>query len=371
LYYNNVFWGKNIYGLRGASLEYFLKEPEQLSTSEQMILITLLRGPNFYLHHTDKLKKRYHFLSNSLHKKKILSSNKFTKINKTKIAINNNNLQTYRNDSVPYIANTIIHSDYSIYSSINKEFQIEVTKYISQCSYPTSLLCVYKGKVLGVGSSFGSDYPFKYKANVGSTLKPFIYTFLRENGTRKDALFSTKCDTNASWDIHEVESTDVDFLPLEEALIRSNNNVFVNASYKIGIEKVQSFLAKTFRQQIDNFVPASVLGATTNGISLYELVSAYQNHFIKASNNPIINECVSILKEIAKAKFGNNIYDLFLKTGTTNKNKERYGIIGMGRLLFGFLRQGNEINDYSKEGNYLSSIMGFLRSIRNKIYKWD
>ena len=73
----------------------------------------------------------------------------------------------------------------------NKEIQKEVTKYISECNYPTSLICIKEGQVIGVGSPFGTDYPFNYRANVGSTLKPFTYTFLRANGFYKDHLFST------------------------------------------------------------------------------------------------------------------------------------------------------------------------------------
>lgn len=371
LYYNNVFWGKNIYGLRTASLEYFSKEPQKLSTSEQILLITLLRGPNYYLNHLDKLQNRYNFLNNSLHEKKTISSRKFNKAKKANIKIGQKNLKVYKNDTIPFIASTINLHNFTIVSSISKEIQKEMTKYISECNYPTSLICIKEGKVIGVGSSFGTDYPFNYKANVGSTLKPFIYTFLRANGFCKDDLFSTNTTENVPWDIREVQSVKEDFLSLENALKFSNNNVFVNASYQLGIEKVQLFLARLFNSPVEKFVPASVLGAIINGISLYELVMAYHNHFYKNINNVINNECISILKEIANDKFDNKLSNIFIKTGTTNNNKERYGIIGMGKTLFGFLRQGNEIDDYSKEGNYLSSILRFLRTIRNKIYKWD
>jgi membrane peptidoglycan carboxypeptidase len=371
LYYNNVFFGKNIYGLRTASLEYFSKEPEKLSTSEQILLITLLRGPNYYLNHLDKLQNRYNFLNNSLHNKKTISSRKFNKAKKTKLRIGQKNLKIYKNDSIPFIASTINHNNYTITSSINKEIQKEIIKYISGCNYPTNLICIKEGKVIGIGSSFGTDYPFIYRANVGSTRKPFIYTFLRANGFRKDDLFPTSTNENVPWNIREVQTIKENFLSLEEALKSSNNNVFVNASYQLGIEKVQLFLANLFNSPVEKFVPASVLGAVINGISLYELVMAYHNHFLKNSNNVINSECISILKEIANEKFNNRLSNIFIKTGTTNNNKERYGIVGMGKTLFGFLRQGNEFDDYSKDGNYISSILRFLRTIKNKIYKWD
>lgn len=177
---------------------------------------------------------------------------------------------------------------------------------------------------------------------------------MRENGFCKNDLFSTSPTENVPWDIREVQSIKEDLLSLEGALKFSNNNVFVNASYQLGIGKVQLFLAKLFKSPVEKFVPASILGAVINGISLYELVTAYDSHFIKHTNNRINNECISILKEIANEKFNNKLSNIFIKTGTTNNNRERYGIIGMGKTLFGFLRQGNEIDDYSKDGNYLS-----------------
>jgi len=148
LYYNNVFWGKNIYGLRTASLEYFSKEPEKLSTSEQILLITLLRGPNYYLNHSDKLQNRYNFLNNSLHKKKTISSRKFNRAKKAKLNIGQKNLTIYKNDSIPFIASTVNHANYTIVSSLNKVIQKEIIKYVTECNYPTSLICIKEGKVI-------------------------------------------------------------------------------------------------------------------------------------------------------------------------------------------------------------------------------
>ena len=371
LFYNNVYWGKNIYGLRAASLEYFLKEPIALSASEQIILITLLRGPNYYLSNHDTLEKRFHLISNSLRERKVISSKKFARTKKLKIELNPSNLQVYKNDCIPFIAKTINKNNLSIYSSINNTVQKEVTKYISDCHYPTSLICMHKGQVTAVGSSFGTDYPFTYRANVGSTLKPFIYNCLRENGIHKDQLFSTKCNDDLCWDIRESQAIPQDILSLKEALILSNNNVFVNAAQSIGFEKVQSYLARVFSHSVNNFVPASILGATVSGITLYELVHAYHNQLIQDPRNPIKNECIEILTQAAMQKFEENIQNTFIKTGTTNHNRERYAVVGFGKLLFGFLRQGNPIADHSKEGNLLLGIMNFLKMIRNKIYKWD
>lgn len=371
LYFNNVFWGKSIYGIRAASLEYFSKEPGQLSTAEQIALLTFLRGPNYYIGNKEKFEKRYNLLNNTLHNNRVLSSKKYFKSKKARIKISQNNLQVFRNNSVPYIAEHINSKHYSILSTLNKELQREAVRFISSCKYPTSLICISGGKVIAVDSSNGTDYPFIFRANVGSTLKPFIYTFLRENGLSINEPLSTINTHNLNWNIREVQKPNKYFLTLKEGLALSNNNAFVNASYKIGIERVLSFLAKSLNKPEGNFVPASILGATVEGITLYELASAYYRFFIEKPESPFNTECISILKEIATEKFEEKTYDVFLKTGTTNYNKERYAIVGKAKMLFAFLRQGNDVDDYSKEGNFLSNILSFLRRISKKVYKWE
>ena len=371
LYFNKVFWGKKIYGLRAASLEYFSKEPQHLNTAEQLALLTFLRGPNYYLNNEERFFKRYLLLSHTLYKQRVLSQKKISKIKKAEIRIHNNDLEVFRNDSVPYIAKKVNEKHHLIISTLNKEIQQASSKFIASCKYPTSMICIANGKVIAVASSNGTDYPFTFRTNVGSTLKLFIYTFLRENGISADDIFPTINIHNLNWDIREVQKPNKNFLTLKEALLLSNNNAFVNASYQIGIEKVLSFLAKITNKPANNFVPASVLGASIHGISLCELANTYSRFFFDESINPFKQECISALKETAIEKFEGEFYNSFLKTGTTNFNKERFAIVGHAKTLFGFLRQGNEVNDYSKEGNFLSSILGFFKNVRSKFYKWE
>jgi penicillin-binding protein 1A len=193
---------------------------------------------------------------------------------------------------------------------------------------------------------------------------------LRDNGLKSDSLISTQPENDLPWDIREVDVNAKASITLGEALKLSNNNAFVNASCAIGIDRVQSFLATALNLPREDVVPSTILGATVGGISLFELASAYHRFFINDGKDPIKQECISILKELAREKFEGEVSGMFFKSGTTNQNRERYGIVGTARLLFGFLRQGNEINDYTKDGNFLSSIMNFLARVGKKIYTW-
>lgn len=74
-YLNNVYFGKNIRGIRAAALHYFSKELSKLSQSEVLILITLLRGPNLYIKNTKILKNRYLLINEILYRNNAINKN--------------------------------------------------------------------------------------------------------------------------------------------------------------------------------------------------------------------------------------------------------------------------------------------------------
>jgi membrane peptidoglycan carboxypeptidase len=274
LYINNVFLGENIYGLRAASIGYFGKEPSHLSMSEQVSLITLLRAPNLYLGNRGRFLKRYKAVSHSL-----ISNNVVHNRKRSLMVCRANIEQHLLHRFSPICASTISSSTdstrYILKTAILKELQDYVAQYASSCKYATSVVCISKGEVIASASSNGSHYPFSYRGNVGSTLKPFIYCFLRENGVARNDRFSTMPRKIGGWSIREVKDPSADFMTLEVALQASNNNVFVNACYSFGIDKVLSYLSQVLSIKRSELVPATILGACTQGISLFELSKAY------------------------------------------------------------------------------------------------
>lgn len=370
LYFDNVFWGKKNYGVRTASLEYFSKEPEGLTTVEQIALITLLRGPNYYLKNKIEFDKRCAVLGKILVDRQILSSKKCAQIKKSNIQLQNRPLQIFRSATIPFISKDIIHSKHSIITSLNRNLQSEVASFISACKYPMSVIAIKNNKVICFGSSNGTDYPFYFRSNVGSTLKPFIYPFLREKGISENELISTIA-LNDKWNIREAQPIDKSQISLSNALLLSNNNVFVNAANKVGLDQTLLHLSTVLEKSGNNFLPSSILGASLNGLSLYELVLAYDKFFANCQSNQYKMECLSILNEIARSKFGDEFPNSVLKTGTTNLNSERFAIVGHANTFFGFLRQGNSVDDYTKEGNFISSVLGFLKSISQRAYEWE
>jgi penicillin-binding protein 1A len=207
---------------------------------------------------------------------------------------------------------------------------------------------------------------------VGSTLKPFLYCFFRDNGISKNEKFNS-FKNESSWIVREVKRCKSQ-LNISEALYCSNNNVFINAANMIGIERALTFLASIFNRQDNDFFPSSILGATKSGISLYELAIAYDDFFRSENLTDNKKECLSILNEIFYEKIGVKIENAFLKTGTTNSNKERFAVLGNAELTFAILRNENEINDNSKEGGFMNqikrNIFNILTPTPMKIYCW-
>ncbi|MEA4820900.1 MAG: transglycosylase domain-containing protein [Erysipelotrichales bacterium] len=361
LYFNNVYFGKNIWGLRTAGLYYFDKEVENLTQTELLYLLTILRGPNYYTKSPEITHKRFNSINNILLERKIISKNRFQKNIKSKMNISESELLNFKNASIPFIANRIDDKKKTIISSIDLKTQEFAKIFVSESKYPVSIVALKKGKIIGFASSFGTDYPFTSKSNVGSTLKPFLYCHLRENGISEFEKFDAFKNT-LDWDVREVGYYKSQ-LNIQEALFYSNNNSFLNAANKIGLESNLKFLSEIFNRSVTDFFPSSILGATKSGISLYELALTYSNYFNPSNLNDIKKECLSILNKVFYNKLGVIIENAFLKTGTTNDNKERFAVLGNADLVYAVLRNENELNDETKEGSFIHQISKNISSM--------
>ncbi len=361
LYFNNVYFGKNIWGLRTAGLYYFGKEVEKLTHTELLYLLTILRGPNYYSKRPEITLKRFKTINNILYDRKVISKSRLQKNEKSKPNITETQLSNIKNASIPFISTHIDKKKKIITTSIDLKTQEFTKKFVAESKYPVSIIAIRKGKVIGFSSSYGTDYPFISKSNVGSTLKPFLYCNIRNNGVSQFEKFDS-IKNNLNWEVREV-GFHKSQLNIQEALFYSNNNAFLNAARKSGIENNLKFLAKTFNKSETYFFPSSILGATKNGISLYELGLAYSNYFDINNLTEVKSECLIILNKIFYEKLGLKVENAFLKTGTTNDNKERYAVLGNADLTYAVLRNENNINDESKEGGFMNQISRNISSM--------
>ncbi len=95
----------------------------------------------------------------------------------------------------------------------------------------------------------------------------------------------------------------------------------------------------------------------------------------KGKANEAIIKMLSKHFGVAKNKLKINVENIFLKTGTTNDNKESLAIIQRANTTYTILRNENPSYDNSKEGNLMKYIKKSLRLIDNikkpnRNYKW-
>ncbi|WP_290383467.1 transglycosylase domain-containing protein, partial [uncultured Alistipes sp.] len=339
-YFENVYWGKNIYGLRAASIYYFSKEPYKLSEQEQIMLLTLLRGPNLYGNNISVSFDRYKLLNEILYKNNIIKSTHYYRNISTPPIFQKTELSVLDKELVQYIANNIDTKRGCIVSTINIELQRILNECVKTAPFPVSIVAVEKGKLCAVASTLGSSHPIIFKANVGSTLKPFLYQFLRENGISQDELFCS-VRNDLGWNVREVTIPSDQYMTLEQGLLVSNNNVFINAAAKIGINKTLDYLSCKLAIDKKEIYPSTILGATASGISLVDLAILYNNHFLSQKDS-YTSELYSILNQNAIHKFGNYFgKNIFLKTGTTNECREHYVILGNRNLVIAAISNKN------------------------------
>lgn len=363
LYFNHIYFGKNLRGIRAAGLYFFQKEVNQLSHAQFLFLITILRGPNFYSQNLEQTKRRYLSISKKLITSSIISDSKYNKLVKDYPRVSCDHLTIVRPASLPFIVEKIDNKTKTLFSSINTEIQDLVTKNVRESKYPISIVAIRNKKVVAFSSSYGTDYVFTNKTNVGSTLKPFVYCFLREQGVNQDEIFPSTYN-NLNWDVREA-SFFKGYLSIDDALYFSNNNVFINAADKVGVEKVLEYLSRFLNKPLSSFTLSSLLGATEDGISLYELCLVYSTFFSQDIKDSIKSNCLKILNNIFRDKLNINIDNVFLKTGTTNNNAERFAIFGNTELTFAVLRNENPTDDYSKDGGFIHEIKKIFSSIFN------
>jgi penicillin-binding protein 1A len=160
LYFNNVYFGKNVWGIRAAGLHYFGKEVEYLTHVELLYLLAILRGPNYYNENPDIAHKRYELLNNILFRRGQVSLNRFKKNLKANISIRETPILNIKTTAIPYIVERVDNDKKTVISTIDASIQNAAKQFVSESKYPVSIIAIREGKVVGFSSSYGVDYPF-------------------------------------------------------------------------------------------------------------------------------------------------------------------------------------------------------------------
>lgn len=372
-YFNSVRWGGTILGVRAAALTYFGREVHRLSKSEQLALVTLLRGPNYYLSCTKAFEKRLDFIQRTLVRSKLLQLRQLETPHLVVGRIKPRRLEVFKSSTTQLLRPVLHNGNKRVITSLEKSIQELCSAHVAQSPYPTSVVVLRKGAIVGLQSSFGASHAHEFHFNVGSTLKPFVYSYLRRKGV--DAHQVIKAPNHAQkWHVRELSAITPN-ASLSDALVHSWNTPFVSCSYEVGMQGVLAFLAKVLHKPLDDLYPSSILGATKHGMTLLELAQAYGRFFEPGRmGDPFVRECHKLLQDVALDKLQLTIRGAFLKTGTSNGNRERLVVGGYADLTFAILREGNPKMDPTKSGGFMHSVRRFTEDLLGltpkEQYKW-
>jgi penicillin-binding protein 1B len=277
-YLNEVYWGVlqgiKIKGIVGASLFYFGKKPADITAFEGAILVSLLKGPSYFspLKKLERLKERSLVVYNKLVQenlipndpKQIWTSKDWDKwIARLTLQ---ESVQTYQslwrtlNDSDPslpaYEKFILIQKVADIRSKIK-------TKFSSIANGKNKVSDISVKVMLGpiIGNNWYSYYSriernkekaiFSERHQVGSTIKPVIYSTYEEFGKKLTDLVSTdeiKLQLlSGPWSPKEAHTINEPEITILEALLKSYNRPLIRIADEIGFEKVEEKLKPYFK----------------------------------------------------------------------------------------------------------------------------
>ncbi len=379
-YLNEVYWGAlqgiKIKGVLSASLFYFGKKPADITPYEGAILISLLKGPSYFspLKKIERLKDRAQVVYNKLVQENLIPDDK-TQIwsqkdwDKWLVRLKTMEKQQYYqsiwrtlHDSDPTLPAfekfVLIQKVADVRSKIYDKFETVVTKNPEAKNIVNDIsVKVMIGPVDG-----GPSYSYysrvernKEKAlyserhQVGSTIKPIIYSAFEEFGKKLTDLVSTKEVKlqllSGPWSPKEAHAIKEPEITLTEALLKSYNRPVIRIADEIGFDKIEEKVKPYFKDLKTPLkeYPSQLLGSME--LSVSELRDVY-SQFLKTECGKIKagerQQDDSVLYALSDPNFTTVEHAVdavmqklrfFGKTGTTNNGYDNWYVAFDGKNL--------------------------------------
>ena len=317
-YLNTIYFGNGIYGIKDASLYYFNKDINDISTEEAIILAGIPKSPNNYnpINNWESCLKRAKIVSKLLYDNKVITKDVYNSLDFNNLNIygeyKSNNLNTlmYYQDAVleelydiGTIPDDLIKSGgLRIYTNLDIDTQTKMEESIKKHALDddTQIASIVvepgTGKILALAG--GRDYAISQynrvtqaKRQVGSTIKPFLYYAALNNGMTTASQFKSESTTF-------VFAEDKKYTPTNYADTYANKNISMNAAlaYSDNIYAVKTHLFLGEDVLVDTLKlaglkenvsanPSLALGATE--INLKDYAEAYATLASGGENNEL------------------------------------------------------------------------------------
>ncbi len=362
-YFNEFDWGYlqglRVKGLFAASLFYFEKRPENLDPFEATILVSLLKGPNFFhpIKNLERLKERTQFVYKKLQANNLISSEDKSFWNDKKWA-NFQKRLIELNEDKPFAAIWDALNEKSLYLNNFEKFIfiLKVKKVEDRIETRIGKKDISVKAIIGKpGGTEFFEYYSKFERDkekgltqerhqIGSTIKPIVFQSFFKNGKTPEDLVSTapillklKSGDWTPGEAHFFEEPETD---LKTALQRSLNNPIIITAKEIGFDLVEKDLIEYFpniKRPLGEF-PSQLLGSLE--LSLKELFDGYAQFIKKECLDENQDDNIltimadptqTTIREVVDEQFAK--LEFFGKTGTSNNGLDNWYVFFDGKSL--------------------------------------
>jgi len=367
-----VHWGAlqgiKMKGVLAAAVFYFGKKPADITPYEGAILIGLLKGPGYFhpLKKVERLKERAQVVYNKLIEENFVANDPSVIWNKkdwdswtarlTKLENVRYHQSIWRtlNDQEPTLSN------YEKFVLIQKVADVK-SKIATRFNDKFNTVDISVKVMLGPinGSSWYSYYNRvernKEKAlhqerhQVGSTIKPIIYSIFEDLGRRMDDYVSTDTITlnlkSGPWTPRESHRVVEPQITMTEALMKSYNRPLIRVASELGFPAIEERMKNYFpdlKTPLEQY-PSELLGSME--LSMSELRDVYANFIrtecgkIKNSERFMDQSVLSILSDPNQTTVERAVdvvmqkLRFFGKTGTTNNGYDNWYVAFDGKNI--------------------------------------
>lgn len=310
-YLNQVYFGEGAYGVETASQVYFGKHASELTLGESALLAGLPRGPNVYspyVDHKAAIERRDTVLAGMV-KEGYISQEQAAQEMKSPILLAGKKKRgvqaSYFLDYIAkelverYGANRVYKGGLKVYTTIHSKTQQEAEAVLGQYQGAVFALDPRNGyiKAMVGGRNYQESQLNRVLVEVrqpGSAFKPFVYAVAMNEGLMSNSIVIDQPINIRGYSPQNYDKKFHGPSTLKKALRLSINIVAVKLGQQVGMEKVlalaKSMGISTLVAQDDNL--ATALGGLTQGVSLFELATAYTAF----ANGGVVSKPVAILK---------------------------------------------------------------------------
>lgn len=377
-YLNEVYWGVlqgvRVKGFHAASVLYFQKLPRDLDSFEAIMLVSLLKGPNYYhpLRRMERLRERVEGVVQALKEKGVVENDMPVWSDKQwqqwHQRLSQLELATERPMYAWWLSTKSASGpleDFGKFVFIQSAQKVLAR---SRERAPDTDLAVKA--IVRPWKTQGGDFYFYSKIEretktaifderhqVGSTLKPLIYSTLVSLGVDLELPVETAAIElnlkSGRWKPEESHNVSEDYIAFSEALRQSLNRPLIRMAKEIGFD----LLEENLKTKIPNLktplaeYPAQLLGAVE--LSVEELAMAYKQFFdVECSENGsgVMNILDDPKQTTIKRVVGKVMAQMrfFGKTGTTNGGRDNWFVFFDGTVISA-IWVGQETDRSSKE----------------------